>query len=159
MARAGPRPDIQHPVGVVVAGADSPQPRRPAGRRRERAPAHLSPLLCCSGRNPTRGCKQTEVGILSRTVRPTSPGELAAVLSALAGMRKGDAVAAVAAGRVTRACLAAGTGRDLLDDDAGDGSARVVVVEEPAELKAALRLLAPGGRIVSLAADAEAAKQ
>jgi hypothetical protein len=81
------------------------------------------------------------------------------VLSALAGMRKGDAVAAVASGRVTRACLAAGAGRDLLADDAHDGSARVVVVEDPHELTAALRLLAPGGRIVSLAPDAGAAKQ
>ena len=99
------------------------------------------------------------MGTLSRTAGPTSPGELAAVLSALAGMRKGDAVAAVSAGRVTRACLAAGTGRDLLDDDAADATARVVVVEDPAELKAALRLLAPGGRIVSLASDPDAARE
>ena len=104
------------------------------------------------------GCKQTEVGALPRTAGPTSPSELAAVLSALAGMRKGDAVAAVAAGRVTRACLAAGAARPLLVPDAADDSARVLVVEEPAQIRAALRLLAPGGRLVSLAADAGAAR-
>ena len=80
------------------------------------------------------------------------------MLSALAGMRKGDPVAAPAAGRVTRACLAAGASRELLPDDAPDGSARVVVVEEPTAIDAALRLLAPGGRLVSLAADAASAQ-
>ena len=96
---------------------------------------------------------------LSQTVGPTSPSELAAVLSALAGMRKGDAVAAVAAGRVTRACLAAGAGTELLQPDAPDGSARVVIVEDPTALQEGLRLLAPGGRLVSLASDATAAQQ
>jgi hypothetical protein len=99
------------------------------------------------------------VRTLLQTAGPTSPGELAAVLAALAGMRKGDAVAAVAAGRVTRACLAAGAGTELLDAGAADGSARVVIVEDPAELAEGLRLLAPGGRLVSLASDATAAQQ
>jgi len=80
------------------------------------------------------------------------------VLSALAGMRKGDAVAAVAAGRVTEACLAAGADRPLLEPDAPDGSARVVVVEDPAAMAEGLRVLAPGGRLVTLAADATAAR-
>ena len=80
------------------------------------------------------------------------------MLSALAGMRKDDAVAAVEAGRVTEACLAAGAGRPLLEPDAPDGSARVVVVEDPAGMTTGLRLLAPGGRLVALAADATAAQ-
>jgi CTP:molybdopterin cytidylyltransferase MocA len=74
-------------------------------------------------------------------------------------MRKGDPVAAVAAGRVTEACLAAGAGRPLLEPDAAEGSARVVVVESPTELAAAVRLLAPGGRLVSVAADPDAAQE
>jgi hypothetical protein len=105
------------------------------------------------------GCKQTEVISLSKTNGAPSPQEVAAVLSALAGMRKGDPVAAVAAGRITQACLAAGAARDLLPDDAEDASARVVVVEDPADLAAGLRLLAPGGRLVSVAPDARTAEQ
>jgi hypothetical protein len=96
---------------------------------------------------------------LSRTNGSPSAQEVAAVLSALAGMRKGDTVAAVAAGRITQACLAAGAARELLPDDAEDASARVVVVEDPAALAAGLRLLAPGGRLVSVAPDAAAAQQ
>jgi hypothetical protein len=98
------------------------------------------------------------VGALSRTAGQTSPSELAAVLSALAGMRRGDAVAAVSASGITRACLAAGAARPLLEPDAADATARVLVVEEPADIGTALRLLAPGGRLVSLAADAAAAR-
>ena len=105
------------------------------------------------------GCKQTEVRDLSGTNGSPSPQEVAAVLSALAGMRKGDAVAAVAAGRVTRACLAAGAGTALLAEDAADGSARVVVVERASDVQGAVRLLAPGGRLVAVAADAGAAER
>ena len=96
---------------------------------------------------------------LSSTNGSPSAQEVAAVLSALAGMRKGDAVAALAAKRITQACLAAGAARPLLPDDADDASARVVVVEEPGELAAGLRLLAPGGRLVSVAPDAVAAQR
>lgn len=99
---------------------------------------------------PTRGCKQTEVGKLTGTA---APGEVAAVLSALAGVRRGDAVAALGAGRITKACLSAGAGLPLLDADAPAASARVVVVEDAAEIEGALRLLAPGGRLVAVAAD------
>jgi hypothetical protein len=96
---------------------------------------------------------------LSGTNGSPSAQEVAAVLSALAGMRKGDPVAAVAAGRITQACLAAGAARELLPDDAEDASARVVVVEDPTELAAGMRLLAPGGRLVSVAPDAVAAQR
>lgn len=83
-----------------------------------------------------------------------SEGEVAAVLSALAGVRKGDAVAAVGAGRITKACLSAGAGQSLLDDGiAPDASARVVVVEKAHDVQTALRLLAPGGRLVAVAAN------
>lgn len=81
------------------------------------------------------------------------------MLSALAGMRKGDPVAAVAAGRITEACLAAGAARPLLPADAEAASARVVVVEEPGQLAVGMRLLAPGGRLVCVAADAAAAQR
>jgi hypothetical protein len=96
---------------------------------------------------------------LARTNGSPSAQEVAAVLSALAGMRKGDPVAAVSAGRITQACLAAGAARELLPDDAEDASARVVVVEDPAALTAGMRLLAPGGRLVSVAPDAAAAQR
>ena len=96
---------------------------------------------------------------LSSTNGSPSPQEVAAVLSALAGMRKGDAVAAVAANRITQACLAAGAARPLLPEDADDASARVVVVEQHGDLAAGMRLLAPGGRLVCVAADAAAAQR
>ena len=87
-------------------------------------------------------------------------GEQAAVLSALAGVRKGDAVAAISCGRVTEACLAAGCGLPLLDvAAAADASARVVVVGKAFDVPGALRLLAPGGRLVSVAADKGAAER
>jgi len=83
-----------------------------------------------------------------------SEGEVAAVLSAMAGVRKGDAVAAVGAGRITKGCLTAGCGQALLDDGiAPEGSARVVVVEHAPDVQGALRLLAPGGRLVAVAAN------
>lgn len=85
-------------------------------------------------------------------------GELAAVLSALAGMRKGDAVAAIGCGRITEASLAAGCGRELIDEKtAPDGAAKVVVVGTAHDVPGALRLLAPGGRLVAVAADRPAA--
>jgi hypothetical protein len=104
------------------------------------------------------GYKQTEGAALSGTAAPASEGEVAAVLAALAGVRRGDAVAAVGAGRLTRACLAAGCGEPLLDEvSAADATARVVVVERAYDVAGALRLLAPGGRLVGVAADRGAA--
>ena len=102
-----------------------------------------------------------------------SEAEVAAVLSALAGVRRGDPVAAVSAGRLTRACLSAGSGHALLDEQtAPAATARVVVLAadldpgdvdpadlvDPAERVTARRLLAPGGRFVALATDAQAAR-
>ena len=86
-----------------------------------------------------------------------SAAETAAVLSALAGVRRGDPVAAVGCDRVTAACLAASSGRPLLDGE--PGAARVVVVARARDVRQALRLLAPGGRIVTIAADAGAAER
>lgn len=78
---------------------------------------------------------------------------LAAVLAALAGVRTGDRVAAVAAGPlVARVLLAASQTDQLVDSEAG-----VVVVGVAYELATALTLLAAGGRVVGVAADAGAA--
>ena len=79
------------------------------------------------------------------------------MLAALAGVRRGDAVAAIGCGRITEAALAAGCGQPLVGDAAADASARVVVVGKAFEVARALRLLAPGGRLVAIAADAGAA--
>lgn len=84
---------------------------------------------------------------------PSEP-ELAAVLAALAGVRRGDAVAALGVGRITRAALAAASGNDLLDaPTAPAASAAVVVVGERAERLTGRRLLRPGGRFVCLSED------
>jgi hypothetical protein len=88
----------------------------------------------------------------------STEGEQAAVLAALAGVRRGDVVAAVACGRLTEASLAAGCGSPLVDPvAAATASVRVVVVGKAFEVSGALRLLAPGGRLVAVAADAGAA--
>ncbi len=78
---------------------------------------------------------------------------LAAVLSALAGPRTGDAVAAVGVGpMVVRSLLAASQTEELVDADA-----RVVVAGAAFDVPTALLRLAPGGRLVAVAADAGAA--
>lgn len=78
---------------------------------------------------------------------------LAAVLSALAGVRRGDRVAAVGAGPVVaRALLAASGTAELVESDA-----RVVVAGAAFDVPIALTVLAPGGRLVAVAADAAAA--
>lgn len=78
---------------------------------------------------------------------------LAAVLSALAGARRGDRVAAVGAGPlVVGALLAASQTAELVD-----GGAHIVVAGAASDVPVALTLLAPGGRLVALAADAAAA--
>jgi hypothetical protein len=100
---------------------------------------------------------QTEEAALTGTA---TDGELAAVLSALAGVRRGDAVAAIGCGRITEASLAAGCGEPLLDvAAAADSSAKVVVVGRAFDVPGALRLLAPGGRLVAIAADRGAAER
>ena len=106
------------------------------------------------GTRPRRW-SQTEEADLTGTA---SEGEQAAVLSALAGVRKGDPVAAIGCGRITEASLAAGCGQPLVDAAAAaDASAKVVVVGKAFEVTGALRLLAPGGRLVAVAADPGAA--
>ncbi len=78
---------------------------------------------------------------------------LAAVLSALAGPRNGDRVAAVGvAPMVVRSLLAASQTDELVEEDA-----RVVVAGAAHDVPTALLRLAPGGRIVAVAADAGAA--
>ena len=85
--------------------------------------------------------------------------ELAAVLAALAGVRRGDAVAALGVGRITRAALSAACAGPLLDPHAAaTGSAAVVVVGDRGEHEAARRLLRPGGRFVCLSEDEAAAQ-
>lgn len=80
---------------------------------------------------------------------------LAAVLAALAGTRTGDRVAVVGAGpMVARALLAASGTTELVDADAA-----VVVAGAAYEVPTALTLLAPGGRLVAVAADAAAAQR
>jgi protein-L-isoaspartate O-methyltransferase len=80
---------------------------------------------------------------------------LAAVLSALAGPRRGDRVAVVGAGPlVARSLLAASETEELVEADA-----RVVVAGAAYEVPTALTRLAPGGRLVGVAADAAAAQR
>ncbi|CAN5179231.1 hypothetical protein BH24ACT10_BH24ACT10_15500 [soil metagenome] len=79
----------------------------------------------------------------------------AAVLCALAGVRTGDRVAEVGAGRmVRRALLAMSRTPELVDDEA-----TVVVAGAAYEVPTALALLAPGGRLIAVAADAAAARR
>jgi hypothetical protein len=87
----------------------------------------------------------------------TGPNEvlLAAVLSALAGVRRGDAVAGVGTGPRTTAALLAASGTHRL----ATSDARVVVAGAAHDVPGALRLLAPGGRLVAVAADAGAARR
>ena len=78
---------------------------------------------------------------------------LAAVLAALAGARKGDRVAAVGTDpMVARALLAASQTDELVAAEA-----TVVVAGAAHEVATAVALLAAGGRLVGVAADAGAA--
>lgn len=83
---------------------------------------------------------------------PTDP-VLTAVLVALAGARQGDRVAEVGAGPVVAAALLAASATDRLV--AAD--AAVVVAGAAYEVPTAVGLLAPGGRLVAVAADPGAA--
>jgi hypothetical protein len=80
---------------------------------------------------------------------------VAAVLSALAGARRGQRVAVVGAGPLTTAALLAGAGAASPVEQDAD----VVVAGAPYDVPAAIPLLAPGGRLVALAADAAAARR
>lgn len=79
----------------------------------------------------------------------------AAVLSALAGVRHGYRVAVVGAGPLTTAALLAGAAAT----EPVDGDADVVVAGAAYDVPAAVRLLAPGGRLVAVAADPAAARR
>ena len=80
---------------------------------------------------------------------------LAAVLCSLAGVRVGHRVAAIGAGPVVaRALLAASGTTELVDTDAA-----VVVAGAAYEVPSALAALAPGGRLVAVAADSAAAQR
>lgn len=88
---------------------------------------------------------------------PARPGPddplLTAVLSALAGVRIGDAVAGVGTGpRLTAALLAASGTAGLVEQEA-----RVAVAAAAHDVPVALSRLAAGGRLVALAADPAAA--
>ena len=78
---------------------------------------------------------------------------LAAVLCALAGVRRGDSVAVVGVGRLTAtAVLAAAEAACFVERDAD-----VVVAGAAVEVPVALTLLGAGGRLVAVAADPAAA--
>lgn len=80
---------------------------------------------------------------------------LAAVLCSLAGVRHGHRVAAVGAGPiVVRALLAASQTTELVEDEAA-----VVVAGAAYEVPTAVAMLAPGGRLVAVAADSAAASR
>ena len=79
--------------------------------------------------------------------------ELTAVLSALAGVRRGDAVAVLGQAQLLRAVLQAGTGVELI----AAAPAGVVVAVAAYDVPSAVLLLGPGGRLVAVAADAGAA--
>ena len=77
-----------------------------------------------------------------------SPVETA-VVTALAGVRVGQAVAVLGPATLLRAALAAGTGCALADT----GPVDVVVALNAPDLAGAVSRLRPGGRLVALAAD------
>ncbi len=91
--------------------------------------------------------------------QPVSDGELAAVLSALAGVRRGDEVAGLGLSPVATRALAAGCGHDLLDGATDPVAAAAVVVVGAVELVEAGRaLLRSGGRLVAVAQDESRAR-
>lgn len=67
---------------------------------------------------------------------------------------------AIGCGSITEASLAAACGQPLLrPDPAADSSARVVVVGRAHDVPGAIAVLAPGGRLVAVAADKGAAER
>lgn len=80
---------------------------------------------------------------------------LAAVMCSVAGARTGDRVAVVGASPfVARALLAMSDTTELVDSDAA-----VVIAGAAYEVPAAVTMLAPGGRLVAVAADSAAAQR
>ena len=72
-----------------------------------------------------------------------------AVVAALAGVRKGQAVLVLGPGTTLRRALSAGTGEDLVEQ----GPADVVVALLGPDVPAAVDSVRAGGRFVGLAAD------
>lgn len=80
---------------------------------------------------------------------------LAAVLCSLSGARTGDRVAVVGAGPMVARALLAMTGTtELVEHDAA-----VVIAGAAYEVPTAVTKLAPGGRLVAVAADGAAASR
>ena len=79
--------------------------------------------------------------------------QLAAVLCALAGARRGDRVRAAGVSPLVEAALLFGAAAEAF----ADGPADLVVAGAAQELPAALSALAAGGRVVCVAADPAAA--
>ena len=96
---------------------------------------------------------QLVAGPRGQSVSDTASAELTAVSAALAGVRRGDAVAVVGEGHLLRAVLRAACGRDLVDAPPADVVVAVVAYDVPV----AVGLLRPGGRLVAVAADEGAA--
>ena len=87
----------------------------------------------------------------------TGDSVLTAVLSALAGVRRGEPVAAVGTDPLTRSALFAMSEVPLVDPESAPGSASVALAAAAYDVPAAVSALGPGGRLVALAADPGAA--
>lgn len=74
---------------------------------------------------------------------------LTAVLTALAGVRKGQEVVVLGASPILCRAMAAGAGRELREE----GPADVVIALAAFDVPSAVAMLRPGGRLVALAAD------
>lgn len=97
---------------------------------------------------------EQEPALTAAVPHPAPDPLLAVVLVALAGPRMGDRVACVGADDlVARGLLAASGTAELAGSDAA-----VVVACAAYDVPAALALLAPGGRLVAVAPDADAAR-
>lgn len=84
------------------------------------------------------------------SARPDEPSPvMSAVLAALAGVRVNQRVMVFGQGSTVRRALEAGTGIPLVDE----GPADVVVALTAPDVPGAVSFLAPGGRLVAVAAD------
>ena len=101
-----------------------------------------------------RWCRLTKTHLRVEEYDVTSDRELAAVLTALAGVRAGQAVAVLGGGEVLRRALLAGAGEPV---ESSDGRVDVAVAVAAHDVPAAVAALTPGGRLVAVAADAGAA--
>lgn len=86
----------------------------------------------------------------------TDDRELLAVVTALAGVRAGQVVSVLGGSDVLRRALVAGAGEQV---DRPDGFVDVAVALTSPDVPVAVASLAPGGRLVAVAADAGAAQR